>query len=123
MSLEATSSVQSPAGWYPDPQGYGQRYWDGAAWTEHTAPHATANNGPAAASDGPVATRGDWIAGVLLSLFAPFIGFIAGTYYVLRGGERARCGWMCIGLSVAVFTVLFALDPFDYFRPEPGVYP
>lgn len=27
-----------PAGWYPDPQdSTRQRYWDGAAWTEHTA--------------------------------------------------------------------------------------
>jgi hypothetical protein len=30
-----------PAGWYPDPQGAPvQRYWDGGAWTEHTAPLA-----------------------------------------------------------------------------------
>lgn len=27
-----------PAGWYPDPSGVGRRYWDGAGWTEHTAP-------------------------------------------------------------------------------------
>ena len=27
-----------PAGWYPDPaRPGGQRYWDGAAWTQHTA--------------------------------------------------------------------------------------
>ncbi|WP_375399251.1 DUF2510 domain-containing protein [uncultured Amnibacterium sp.] len=27
-----------PAGWFPDPSGSGrQRYWDGTAWTEHTA--------------------------------------------------------------------------------------
>lgn len=25
-----------PAGWYPDPSGSGQRYWDGAAWTDQT---------------------------------------------------------------------------------------
>lgn len=30
-----------PAGWYPDPNGQPlQRYWDGAAWTDHTAPQA-----------------------------------------------------------------------------------
>jgi Protein of unknown function (DUF2510) len=29
----------TPAGWFPDPQQPGvQRYWDGAQWTEHTAP-------------------------------------------------------------------------------------
>src|SRR5690349_23884053 len=29
----------TPAGWYPDPDGTGgQRYWDGAAWTEHRSP-------------------------------------------------------------------------------------
>ena len=28
-----------PAGWYPDPRGARlQRYWNGTAWTEHTAP-------------------------------------------------------------------------------------
>ena len=27
-----------PAGWYPDPAGSGQRYWDGTAWTTHTHP-------------------------------------------------------------------------------------
>jgi hypothetical protein len=26
-----------PAGWYSDPEGGGQRYWDGANWTEHRA--------------------------------------------------------------------------------------
>ena len=31
-------SQQTPAGWYPDGQGT-TRYWDGAAWTEHTHDH------------------------------------------------------------------------------------
>ena len=48
-----------PAGWYP--QGDVQRYWDGAQWTEHTAPLATA---PAATTAG---------AGQLLMQFASHI--------------------------------------------------
>lgn len=33
----APPQVLPPAGWYAHPLG-GQRYWDGRAWTEHTAP-------------------------------------------------------------------------------------
>ena len=32
------NTPQQPPGWYPDPQGPGQRYWDGVQWTEHRAP-------------------------------------------------------------------------------------
>ncbi|MFI1480149.1 phospholipid scramblase-related protein [Streptomyces sp. NPDC020747] len=33
-----TTHSNTPAGWYPDPQGASQtlRYWDGAQWTQHT---------------------------------------------------------------------------------------
>lgn len=35
----APAPVGPPAGWYPAPDGSGnQQWWDGAAWTEHTAP-------------------------------------------------------------------------------------
>jgi len=30
----------APPGWYPDPSGGGQRYFDGTAWTGYTAPWA-----------------------------------------------------------------------------------
>lgn len=36
----------TPAGWYPDPwDSRAQRYWDGAQWTQHTAPAAGAQAG------------------------------------------------------------------------------
>jgi type II secretory pathway pseudopilin PulG len=42
-----------PGGWYPDPADGGRvRYWDGAAWTEHTAPSAQ----PAHAAQAPTIT-------------------------------------------------------------------
>lgn len=38
-----------PAGWYPDPNQPQQlRYWDGASWTEHTAPAQQAGPAPGA---------------------------------------------------------------------------
>jgi uncharacterized RDD family membrane protein YckC len=36
----------APPGWYPDPGGGGQRYFDGSAWTGHTVPWAAAPAAP-----------------------------------------------------------------------------
>ena len=49
------ASTSAPAGWYTDPHGAGQRYWDGLTWTEHTttamvAVQAAAIDRPAAAA-------------------------------------------------------------------------
>ncbi|MEX2501395.1 MAG: CD225/dispanin family protein [Trueperaceae bacterium] len=53
-------SETPPAGWYPDPQdATQQRYWDGSAWTEHTAggtaqaPTAAAPATAASSADAP----------------------------------------------------------------------
>ncbi len=56
------------AGWYPDPAGTAQlRYWDGGAWTEHTAPQQTPATDPAP-SPAPPAAAGDGPAGIPPSL-------------------------------------------------------
>jgi hypothetical protein len=36
--LAASPPPLAPAGWYADPGGSGQRYWDGQRWTGETAP-------------------------------------------------------------------------------------
>ncbi len=64
---------QTPAGWYPTPDGQ-QRYWDGNRWTEHVAPGTgtttPAATAPTAATPGapygtstPGATHGTGIPG------------------------------------------------------------
>jgi uncharacterized RDD family membrane protein YckC len=36
------TAQSAPPGWYADPAGGGQRYFDGTTWTAHTAPYAVA---------------------------------------------------------------------------------
>jgi hypothetical protein len=49
--------VEAPAGWYPDPRDPRRiRWWDGAAWTEHTAPQPEGSGPyPSAAPEQPYA--------------------------------------------------------------------
>ncbi len=61
MSDEANQSQTSPssapaAGWYPNPQGQGLRWWDGSAWTEHTHEEAPAGGDAAPAGAAPAST-------------------------------------------------------------------
>ncbi|WP_367046597.1 phospholipid scramblase-related protein [Streptomyces sp. Je 1-332] len=46
-----TTHSNTPAGWYPDPQGAPQllRWWDGSQWTQHTNPAQQAAGQPAQA--------------------------------------------------------------------------
>ena len=42
-----SNPAPTPAGWYPDPwDPRAQRYWDGAQWTQHTAPAAAQQPAP-----------------------------------------------------------------------------
>ncbi len=50
-----------PAGWYADPTGGGQRWWDGAQWTSHVMP-ADAPLSPASAQ-ATVSAGGAWTPG------------------------------------------------------------
>ena len=97
--------ITSPAGWYPDPAGYGQRYWDGRQWSGHVAPMAYA---PAPQPE-QKAPAGDWIGGVLISLLMPLIGFIVGIVYTVKGGPKRDVGILCLVLSVAAFLFWLAV--------------
>lgn len=64
------TNSNAPAGWYPNPDDPAEmRWWDGATWTEHTAPPVavTAASAPKPTRAIPVST---WIGGGLAALFA-----------------------------------------------------
>ncbi|TGB08538.1 phospholipid scramblase-related protein [Streptomyces sp. MZ04] len=50
-----TTHSNTPAGWYPDPQGAPQllRWWDGSQWTQHTSPDQQAGGGQPGAQQVP----------------------------------------------------------------------
>jgi TM2 domain-containing membrane protein YozV len=100
-------SQQSPAGWYPQPDGT-QRYWDGEAWTEHRAPlpapapHAAPPVGYAA-----VAPKNPGIA-LLASFFIPGLGTI-------MNGETGKGVGILIGYFVALLLSLVLIGiPFAF---------
>jgi len=77
--------VSSPAGWYPDPNDPSQsRYWDGAAWTEHT--HGAQ---PAAPSTPAQPTQGDYQPGTTQPLGYQPGGYQQPGAYQQPGGYDA----------------------------------
>jgi hypothetical protein len=61
-----------PPGWYADPQGTGQRWWDGSSWTEHRQAPPLPQQQPQA-GDGDART---WaMAAHLSALAAMLVGF------------------------------------------------
>lgn len=65
-----------PAGWYPDPEGSGLRWWDGAGWTQHRHGFEPGGNAGGAAhmaarpSPGTQVAQGDEVTVSLATLLA-----------------------------------------------------
>jgi type IV pilus assembly protein PilA len=79
----------TPAGWYQDPAGSGgQRYWDGAAWTEHHQPPAYLGPPPSpTGSPVPVWLIVALAVGALVVVAAVFAAIAVPTFLGAR--ERA----------------------------------
>jgi uncharacterized membrane protein len=93
MSATAPPPPQAvPAGWYPDPEGRGQRYWDGNNWTDNIAPATNAKS----------AGAGDWVGGVLLAILIPIVGLIAGAVYMSKADGRRQVGIWTVVISLVV---------------------
>lgn len=86
----ASAGQQPPAGWYPDPSDPGtQRYWDGSAWTDHSAPLAQAQGDPAGYTGPTPGHTSLLVAGWLTAIFFPPVGIAIAINMLQRdqGGQ------------------------------------
>ena len=106
ISMEGMAAAP---GWYADPSGVGQRYWDGRTWTTHTAPTVAAD-----AEEGKtIQVVGYVMAGAsvimpILGLAGLILGIITATKRG-RGGHGAAIICLSIALSVISFLVWLSI--------------
>ncbi len=113
-----------PAGWYPTPDGQ-QRYWDGAAWTEHIAPGApqsptafgAVDPGPGSSVGAPPNSdeRTMGMLAHLLGLVASFIGPL--IIYLVKKDESPfvrdqAAEALNFSISMAIFFTAYAIVSF-----------
>ena len=79
-----------PAGWYPDPDQTGRRYWDGHTWTDQIAPDQGAPP-PVMSTAKPKDPRNDTLAsfGYVFAVIMPIVGAIIAIPLYSRGDRRA----------------------------------
>lgn len=99
----------APAGWYVNPSGVGQRYWDGEQWTDSYSgagpppPATTTTSAPGE----PTANMGLVVAGYIFAVVIPLVGFILGVVAATRPQKQiSKHGVWIIVVSVLV-TVLY----------------
>lgn len=112
--VSPASAGGTPPGWYDDGSG-AQRYWNGDAWTEHTAPAASATAAPtttvtaASADPAPGVATGDPApkSFIVTWLFALFLGFFAvDRFYLGKIGTALAKLFTLGGLGVWVLVDL-----------------
>lgn len=107
MTDAAAAPPPLPApGWYPDPSGVGQRWWDGQAWGPTSPPPLPVVQSPSIARTPVVIPVGEKSSGLalLLTILWPGAGSLylgltkKGTPYVVANA---------IGLVLGLFTLIF----------------
>jgi preprotein translocase subunit SecG len=109
-SSSADAPPPAPAGWYVNPSGLGQRYWDGEAWTDSFSgagpppPESSVEARPVAGTSGHM---GLIIAGYVLAVIFPIAGFILGIVAATRPQKDVSKHGVWI---VVVSVLVIALD-------------
>ena len=97
-----------PAGWYPDQAGT-MRWWDGQAWTSHTAPAEgidPANTatppavGPVIQEQGSSVGVGKLVGGIVLLLLSLISLAQAGTQTFANSAERL--GYLMVPIAMVI---------------------
>lgn len=118
MTDPAASATPAP-GWYPDASGV-QRWWDGTAWTEHTAAPVAAPAGQVQQRTPlPEGTRVDniwvWIVslGFLISciplFFFDMVGYVRAVTFAELSGDSSALGGI-MGAYVGFFVISWLLS-------------
>ena len=104
-----------PAGWYKNPGGPGERYWDGEKWTDS---YAKEDPQPAVVQPTPSSVERDGekagtfeIVGYIMAVLIPFVGFIMG---IIGAAQRRKHGVWIIVVSVVAFVIWLALISASY---------
>ncbi len=102
------ASSLPPSGWYTNPNGPGQRYWDGQQWTDNYSPAQPA--APISAGEATPGVPGLVVAGYIFAILIPVVGFILGIVAVTRSDKRiSKHGVWIIVLSVVVGIIAVAV--------------
>jgi hypothetical protein len=104
----------APAGWYVNPTGSGQRYWDGEQWTDSYSgagpPLPPSSLSPDRSAEDDSGNMGLVVVGYTLAVFLPLLGFIVGIVAATRPQQRiSKHGVWIVVVSVVVTALYLAV--------------
>jgi uncharacterized protein DUF2510 len=97
----------APAGWYVNPSGSGQRYWDGEYWTDSYSGAGPPSPAEERRGEDGVGNMGLVVAGYSLAVFLPLFGFIIGIVVATRPQKRISKHGVWIVVVSIVVTALY----------------
>ena len=96
----------APAGWYVNPSGSGQRYWDGEQWTDSYSGAGPPAPPSAPVNEQPPGNMGLVVAGYVFAVLIPLVGFILGVIAATRPQKQiSKHGIWIVVVSIVITLV------------------